>query len=139
MGLFAAGLFILAPFAVLAAPSGTERTVDHPSRVLSALQGVVTPRPCETMEPPPTEAETEARFDLFVQAFINEADLSEAFKYIANDYIVSFPVSYTCYLGGAKGQPQTATPGWLGNGVHGLADCQRRTTTPWPKTASKRL
>lgn len=90
MHLLTAGLFILAPLAALAAPSGTGTTVDHPSRVIAARQDVVTPPPCEAMDPPPTEEETEARFDLFVQAFINEADLSEAFKYIANDYIVRF-------------------------------------------------
>ena len=79
---------ILAPFA-LAAPSGTGTTVEAPSRVIAARQGIVTPAPCERQDPPPTEEETEERFDLFVQAFINEADLSEAFKYIVDDYIVS--------------------------------------------------
>lgn len=75
-----------------AAPSGTGAAVEPPSRVIAARQGIITPPPCEAMDPPPTEEETEARFDLFVQAFINEADLSEAFKYIANDYIVSLPI-----------------------------------------------
>ena len=79
---------LLAPLAALAAPSGTGTAVEAPSRVIAARQGVVTPPPCELMEPPPTEEETAARFDLFVQAFITEADISEAFKYIANDYIV---------------------------------------------------
>lgn len=84
---------LLAPLAV-AAPGGTVTAVEPPTRVLVARQGIVTPPPCEAMDPPPTEEETEARFDLFVEAFINEADLSEAFKYIANDYIVSLPILF---------------------------------------------
>lgn len=102
MRLLTAGLFILAPLAGLAAPSGTGTTVEHPSRVIAARQGIVTPPLCEAMDPPPTEEETEARFDLFVQAFINGADLSEAFKYIANDYIVGFSAPHTCYLRGTR-------------------------------------
>lgn len=81
---------LLAPFAA-AAPRGTATAIEPPTRALEARQGVVTPPPCEAMDPPPTEEETEARFDMFVEAFINEADISEAFKYIANDYIVSVP------------------------------------------------
>lgn len=80
---------LLAPLGALAAPSGTNVAVEAPSRVLAARQGVVTPPPCEPFDPPPTEEETEARFDLFVDAFIREADLSEAFKYIGSVYIVS--------------------------------------------------
>lgn len=95
---------LLAPLVALAAPSGTGTAVEAPSRVIAARQGIVTPLPCEAIDPPPTEEETAARFDLFVQAFITEADLSEAFKYIANEYIVGFPypipsaLSLQCFI-----------------------------------------
>lgn len=80
--------FLLAPLAALAAPTGTATAVEAPSRVIAPRQGIVTPEPCQRMDPPPTEEETEARFDEFVQAFIVEADISEAFKFIVEDYIV---------------------------------------------------
>ena len=83
--------FLLAPLVALAAQSATRTTPEAPSRVIAARQGIVTPPPCEAVDPPPTEEETATLFDLFVEAFITEADLSEAFKYIANDYIVSPP------------------------------------------------
>ncbi|MBE3044731.1 hypothetical protein IMZ48_19650 [Candidatus Bathyarchaeota archaeon] len=82
---------MLAPLVALAAQSGTRTTAEAPSRVIAARQGIVTPPPCEAVDPPLTEEETAALFDLFVEAFITEADLSEAFKYIANEYIVSLP------------------------------------------------
>lgn len=87
----------LAPL-VAAAPSGTAIAIEPPTRALVARQGVVTPPPCEAIDPPPTEEETEARFDMFVEAFINVPDISEAFKYIANDYIVSTPSFSLCVI-----------------------------------------
>ncbi|SPO07035.1 uncharacterized protein DNG_09729 [Cephalotrichum gorgonifer] len=83
---------LLSPFA-LAAPSGTGTAVEAPSRVIAARQGIVTPEPCQRQDPPPTEEETEALFDQFVQAFITEADISEAFKYIVEDYINHNPLA----------------------------------------------
>lgn len=84
---------LLAPLA-LAAPAGTGTTFEAPSGVIAARQGAVAPEPCQRQDPPPTEEETEALFDLFVQAFITEADISEAFKYIVDDYIVGCPRLY---------------------------------------------
>lgn len=45
---------------------------------------------CEKiMDPEPTDAETEARFDIFAHAFLIEKDIDAAFEYIAPEYIVS--------------------------------------------------
>jgi hypothetical protein len=52
------------------------------------------PVPCKRMSPPPSEAETRTRFNSFVQAFVGpKKNISEAFEYIAADYIVR----YVCY------------------------------------------
>lgn len=79
-------LLLLLPLA-FAAPSPT-LTSDPPTKALDERQGcrVTTPVPCAYISPPPTEAETAARHELFFDAFINKKNLSEAFKYIDNVY-----------------------------------------------------
>lgn len=65
-----------------------EETDVKPSPVLAARQAVVTPPPCVAMCPPPSQDETEARFDIFGQAFLVEKNLTHAFEYISSTYIV---------------------------------------------------
>lgn len=52
-------------------------------------QRLPAPPPCKRMSPTPSESETKARFDRFVQAFVGpKKNITEAFTYIAADYIV---------------------------------------------------
>lgn len=62
---------------------------EAPSRVIQARQAVVTPPPCVALSPPPSEEETEARFEIFGDAFIVEKNLTNAFEYISSNYKVS--------------------------------------------------
>lgn len=75
----------------LAAPSPVDVALEPPTRVINAKRAVVTPPPCKAISPPPTEAETEARFDKFGDAFIVKKNLTEAFEYISSTYIVGPP------------------------------------------------
>ena len=75
---------LLAPLAILAAP------VDVQSR-----SDLLSERQARPTKPPPcvramntTEAQTGTRAEAFAQAFVYKKDVSEAFKYIAKDYIV---------------------------------------------------
>ncbi|KAH7389961.1 hypothetical protein BKA66DRAFT_414242 [Pyrenochaeta sp. MPI-SDFR-AT-0127] len=78
---------LLAPFAVLAAPldiSGNELAI----------------RQARPTKPPPcvrnldtTEAQTKTRSEAFAQAFIYKKDITEAFKYISQDYINHNPAA----------------------------------------------
>ena len=61
---------------------------EAPSRVIQARQAVVTPPPCVALSPPPSEEETEARFEIFGDAFIVEKNLTKAFEYISSNYKV---------------------------------------------------
>jgi hypothetical protein len=75
---------VLAPLAVLAAPVELHSRSD----ILAARQARPTkPAPCvRAMNT--TEKQTAKRADAFAQAFIYKKDISEAFKYISQDYIV---------------------------------------------------
>ncbi|KAH8644740.1 hypothetical protein IG631_02204 [Alternaria alternata] len=75
---------VLAPLAVLAAPAELHSRSD----ILAARQARPTkPAPCvRAMNT--TEEQTAKRADAFAQAFIYKKDISEAFKYISQDYIV---------------------------------------------------
>ncbi|KAK2806753.1 hypothetical protein FQN50_005753 [Emmonsiellopsis sp. PD_5] len=93
---------LLAPLTALAAPSpnprpntGTGTAISAPpSKVINARQGaVVTPPPCVAMDPAPTEAETEARFDIFAEAFLVRKNLTEAFEFISSTYINHNPMA----------------------------------------------
>jgi hypothetical protein len=76
------------PLAVLSSPTKQEAD-ELTHRNLFARQRLPAPPPCVRMNPAPSQDETKARFDKFVQAFVGpKKDISEAFKYIANDYIV---------------------------------------------------
>lgn len=70
----------------LAAPS---RGLSTSSHALSERQARNAPPPCERADPEPTEEETKERFDKFANAFIVTKNITEAFEYIAEDYIVS--------------------------------------------------
>ncbi|KEY72446.1 hypothetical protein S7711_10422 [Stachybotrys chartarum IBT 7711] len=58
-----------------------------PTGVLAARQAVVTPPPCVAVVPAPTEAETEARHNIFANAFLVTKNLTHAFEYISSTYI----------------------------------------------------
>lgn len=76
---------LLAPLVVAAAPLD----VDSEFEVLTARQANPTkPPPCVRISTT-TEWETKARADAFAYAFIYKKDITEAFRYIAKDYIVN--------------------------------------------------
>jgi len=75
---------MLAPLVALAAPA----EIHSRSDILAARQARPTkPAPCVRVMNT-TEAQTATRAEAFAQAFIYKKDISEAFKYIAKDYIV---------------------------------------------------
>ena len=74
---------LVAPLAVLAAPVDIESRNDLVNRQARPTK----PPPC-VRALNTTEAETKTRSDAFAQAFIYKKDISEAFKYISQDYIV---------------------------------------------------
>ncbi|KAF1828490.1 hypothetical protein BDW02DRAFT_562943 [Decorospora gaudefroyi] len=80
---------LILPLAVLAAPLNANGR----SGFLAERQGRPTkPPPCvRAMNT--TEAETATRAEAFAQAFIYEKDISEAFKYISQDYINHNPAA----------------------------------------------
>lgn len=75
---------LLAPLCAVAAPT----SIDARELSLSARQSPAKPKPCEPIVPTPTEEETEARHDKFAQAFIYKKNITEAFEYISQGYIV---------------------------------------------------
>ncbi|KAH6872735.1 hypothetical protein BKA58DRAFT_438837 [Alternaria rosae] len=80
---------ILAPLAALAAPAELHSRSD----ILAARQARPTkPAPCVRVMNT-TEAQTATRAEAFAQAFIYKKDISEAFKYIAKDYINHNPAA----------------------------------------------
>lgn len=63
--------------------------------LLLARQRQPAPPPCVRMDPSPTQEETEARFNAFVEAFVGKSKkLAKAFEYIAEDYIVRLPAAF---------------------------------------------
>jgi len=84
---------IAAPLAVLAVPA--DNTAVSPlSKTIFARQGAAAPPPCKRMNPPPSEAETRARFAQFVQVFVGpKKNIFKAFEFIAADYINHNPMA----------------------------------------------
>ena len=80
-------LILLAPLTTLAL--ATPNPV--PNDVLVARQTRKAPPPCKRAAPEPTEPETKARHDKFVNAFLVKKNITEAFEYIVEDYIVYPP------------------------------------------------
>ncbi|KAL6703945.1 hypothetical protein ACN47E_008883 [Coniothyrium glycines] len=78
---------LLAPAVVLAAPLET-RTDALASRQATPQK----PPPCVRV-PGTTVAQTKARAQAFAQAFIYKKDITEAFKYIVEDYINHNPLA----------------------------------------------
>ncbi|KAI8932591.1 hypothetical protein NX059_010095 [Plenodomus lindquistii] len=74
---------LLAPVAVLAAPLDTP---GQNNAVVKRQAAPVKPPPCVRV-PGTTVAQTKARSIAFAHAFIYEQDITEAFTYIAQDYI----------------------------------------------------
>ena len=78
---------LIAPLAVLATPAPLHTR----NEVLVDRQAApVKPAPC-VRNMNTTVAQTEMRAEAFAKAFIYEPNISEAFKYIAQDYIVRPP------------------------------------------------
>jgi hypothetical protein len=71
----------LLPLAVLAAPAAEKH--------LETRQQVVKPKACvRQLNPEPTPEETKLRHDKFAQAFIYQRNITAAFEFISQDYIV---------------------------------------------------
>lgn len=83
---------ISAFFAVAIQPTLAAPITDTiPSSLL--LERATAPPPCKrVLDPAPTANETAARFNTFVQAFVGaqggKKNITKAFEYIAEDYIV---------------------------------------------------
>lgn len=81
--------FLLLPAGLLAAPASDP--IEYSS--LDTRQArPAKPPPC-VRNPATSANETKARFDKFAQAFIYKKNITEAFSYIAQDYIVLLPLS----------------------------------------------
>ena len=52
------------------------------------------PDPCQRMAPAPDATEAKERFDGFAKAFIYDKNITEAFLYITQDYIVALSRFY---------------------------------------------
>ena len=76
---------LLTPLSVLAAP--TIYSPEH-AALLDRQARPTKPKPCVAIVPAPSVNETLARFNKFAQAFIYKKNITEAFEYIAKDYIV---------------------------------------------------
>jgi predicted SnoaL-like aldol condensation-catalyzing enzyme len=73
---------LLAPLAVVAAPMDIANT----PTIIERQARPTKPTPC-VRRLNTTEPETKTRSDAFAQAFIYKKDITEAFKYISQDYI----------------------------------------------------
>lgn len=74
---------LLAPFNILAAPAPLENAM-----IISERQAPVKPKPCEPIVPAPTEEETKVRFDKFANEFLVKKNITAAFEFISQGYIV---------------------------------------------------
>lgn len=77
---------LLSILSVVALPASARP--EPPTRILAARQSVVTPPPCQAINPPPTAAETEKRFNTFANEFLVKKNLTAAFEFISSTYIV---------------------------------------------------
>ncbi|KAH6842184.1 hypothetical protein B0I37DRAFT_447696 [Chaetomium sp. MPI-CAGE-AT-0009] len=84
---------VSAPLLAVAIPTSNLVTGQQTSLLL-ARQRQPAPAPCVRMDPPPTQEETEARFNAFVEVFVGKSkSLAKAFEYIAADYINHNPAA----------------------------------------------
>lgn len=74
---------LVAPLVVLATPINIESRTELANRQARPTKPTPCVRALNT-----TEAQTQTRSEAFAQAFIYKKDISEAFKYISQDYIV---------------------------------------------------
>jgi hypothetical protein len=85
---------ISSPLLVVAIPT-SNLVAGEQAGLLLARQRQPAPPPCVRMDPPPTQEETEARFNAFVEAFVGKSKkLATAFEYIAEDYIVRLSAAF---------------------------------------------
>lgn len=66
-----------------------DATTRHLSQGITTRQTIVAPPPCVPIYPPPSEFETQQRFSCFAHAFLVTKNLTEAFQYISEGYVVS--------------------------------------------------
>lgn len=92
---------VLLSFPFLLVHASPTRVSFVPTRTFgnTTRQAVVTPKPCELKTPEPSEADSSAVFDKFVDAFLVKKNLTEAFSYIDAGYIVGPPTSHFPHLG----------------------------------------
>lgn len=64
-------------------------TARHFSQGITTRQTLVAPPPCVPISPSPSEFETRHRFSCFAHAFLVTKNLTEAFQYISEGYVVS--------------------------------------------------
>ncbi|OAL44402.1 hypothetical protein IQ07DRAFT_250772 [Pyrenochaeta sp. DS3sAY3a] len=81
---------LLAPLAVLAAP--IDASAMDVADLVARQQRPTKPPPCVRVANT-TEEQTKTRSEAFAQAFIYKKDITEAFKYIAQDYINHNPAA----------------------------------------------
>ncbi|KAK4142750.1 uncharacterized protein C8A04DRAFT_38121 [Dichotomopilus funicola] len=80
--------------ALLVAPLTAVATRTRQLGYVAVRQANGAPTPCVRIDPPPSQEETVARFNAFVDAFVGPSkSLFEAFKYIAEDYINHNPAA----------------------------------------------
>ena len=77
---------LAAPLTILASPFPPLPYSDL--NLLAPRQTVKKPKPCEPIVPAPNETETQARFDVFADAFIVKKNITAAFEFISQGYIV---------------------------------------------------
>jgi len=74
---------LVAMFAILVTPAPLGDTA-----IISARQNPTKPKPCEPMSPPPTANETSARHEKFAYEFLVTKNITAAFEFINQGYIV---------------------------------------------------
>ncbi|KAJ4397527.1 hypothetical protein N0V93_001758 [Gnomoniopsis smithogilvyi] len=83
--------FLLPILTALALPAAARP--EPPTKIIAARQSVVTPAPCEAINPPPSAAETEQRFNTFANEFLVTKNLTAAFEFISSTYINHNPLA----------------------------------------------
>lgn len=73
---------LLVPFGALAAPASDDYSL------IARQQRPAKPKPCVRIVPDPSKEEYKTRFDQFADAFIVKKNITRAFEFIAQDYIV---------------------------------------------------
>ena len=81
---------LVGPFSILAVPTPFENTAG-----ISARQSPTKPKPCQPISPAPTANETSARHEKFAHEFLVTKNITAAFEFINQGYIVSTLINKT--------------------------------------------